>query len=165
MAQDGIRYLEQLLKQAGKETDLNRLDQLTAEIYRVVAEREQDSHQTEISVRADSALPGQSAIIYLKPLPWPCFPRDIPTLNLCMLNRGRFVCLGTAAKVELVDQILQVERHRRKLRTRFRRFLGRRRCPLRQVRNLGYIGIDLLRRAGLLRCRSSNLRDHVPDLL
>lgn len=41
MAQHGIRYLEQLLKQAGKETNLKRLDQLTAEIYRVVAEREQ----------------------------------------------------------------------------------------------------------------------------
>jgi|HubBroStandDraft_5_1064220.scaffolds.fasta_scaffold2159549_1 hypothetical protein len=41
MAQHGIRYLEQLLKQAGKETDHKKLDQLTAEIYRVVAEREQ----------------------------------------------------------------------------------------------------------------------------
>jgi hypothetical protein len=41
MAQNGIRYLEQLLKQAGKETDHKKLDKLTAEIYRVVAEREQ----------------------------------------------------------------------------------------------------------------------------
>jgi hypothetical protein len=41
MAQHGIRYLEQLLKQAGKETNLKRLDQLTAEIYRVVTEREE----------------------------------------------------------------------------------------------------------------------------
>jgi hypothetical protein len=41
MAQDGVRYLEQLLRQAGKETDREKLDKLTAEIYRVVAEREQ----------------------------------------------------------------------------------------------------------------------------
>jgi hypothetical protein len=40
MAQDGVRYLEQLLKQAGKETDAEKLDKLTAEIYRVVAERD-----------------------------------------------------------------------------------------------------------------------------
>jgi hypothetical protein len=40
MAQDGVRYLERLLKQAGNETDRNKLDKLTAEIYRVVAERE-----------------------------------------------------------------------------------------------------------------------------
>jgi hypothetical protein len=40
MAQDGVRYLEQLLKQVGKETDAAKLDKLTAEIYRVVAERE-----------------------------------------------------------------------------------------------------------------------------
>ncbi len=41
MAENGIRYLEQLLKQAGKETDHAKLDKLTAEIYRVVAKREQ----------------------------------------------------------------------------------------------------------------------------
>ena len=40
MAQDGVRYQERLLRQAGKETDRERLDKLTAEIYRVVAERE-----------------------------------------------------------------------------------------------------------------------------
>jgi hypothetical protein len=40
MAQDGVRYLEQLLKQVGKETDAEKLDKLTAEIYRVVAERD-----------------------------------------------------------------------------------------------------------------------------
>jgi hypothetical protein len=40
MAQDGVRYLEQLLRQASKETDRAKLDKLTAEIYRVVAERE-----------------------------------------------------------------------------------------------------------------------------
>jgi hypothetical protein len=40
MAQDGVRYQERLLWQAGKETDRERLDKLTAEIYRVVAERE-----------------------------------------------------------------------------------------------------------------------------
>jgi len=40
MAQDGVRYLEQLLKQAGRETDQGKLDKLTAEIFRVVAERE-----------------------------------------------------------------------------------------------------------------------------
>jgi hypothetical protein len=40
VAQDGVRYLERLLRQAGKETDREKLDKLTAEIYRVVAERE-----------------------------------------------------------------------------------------------------------------------------
>jgi hypothetical protein len=40
MAQDGVRYLERLLKLAGKETDREKLDKLTTEIYRVVAERE-----------------------------------------------------------------------------------------------------------------------------
>jgi hypothetical protein len=40
MAQDGVRYLEQLLRQARKETDREKLEKLTAEIYRVVAERE-----------------------------------------------------------------------------------------------------------------------------
>jgi hypothetical protein len=41
MAQDGVRYLEQRLRRAGKETDREKLDKLTAEIYRVVADREQ----------------------------------------------------------------------------------------------------------------------------
>ena len=40
MAQVGIRYLEGLLKQAGRETDKDKLDKLTTEIFRVVAERE-----------------------------------------------------------------------------------------------------------------------------
>lgn len=40
MAQDGVRYLERLLKDANRETDQEKLDKLIAEIYRVVAERE-----------------------------------------------------------------------------------------------------------------------------
>ncbi len=40
MPQDGTRYLEQLLKQASRESDPEKLDKLTAEIYRVVAQRE-----------------------------------------------------------------------------------------------------------------------------
>ena len=40
MAQDGVRYLERLLKDATRETDQEKLDRLIAEIYRVVAERE-----------------------------------------------------------------------------------------------------------------------------
>jgi hypothetical protein len=41
MAQGGVRYLEQLLKQASRETNPEKLDKLTAEIYRVVAAREE----------------------------------------------------------------------------------------------------------------------------
>jgi len=40
MARDGIKYLEQLLRQAGQEADREKLDKITAEIYRVVAQRE-----------------------------------------------------------------------------------------------------------------------------
>jgi hypothetical protein len=41
MAQDGVRYLQQLLRQASREVDRDKLDRLTAEIFRVVATREQ----------------------------------------------------------------------------------------------------------------------------
>lgn len=41
MAQDGAKYLEQLLRQASREVDQAKLDQIVAEIYRIVAQREQ----------------------------------------------------------------------------------------------------------------------------
>jgi hypothetical protein len=51
MAQDGVRYLERLLRQAGRETDRERLDKLTAEIYRVVAEREMIRDEPKLRLR------------------------------------------------------------------------------------------------------------------
>jgi len=53
MAQDGVRYLERLLREARKEIDRERLEKLTAEIYRVVAERERLSAKPKQRSRDD----------------------------------------------------------------------------------------------------------------